>query len=123
MMSKTSNTAESELAVQLSRLRRSPKIGMIYELYRAEMEQVLRDSTLIKLDKVWIAHLSALSNMRADRVSPLEFQYLILQKSFDEGSWYTVTLLARIYGQLTGFAAAVGVLADNPMRTLQDLPL
>ena len=49
MMSKTSNTAESELAVQLSRLRRSPKIGMIYELYRAEMEQVLRDSTLIKI--------------------------------------------------------------------------
>ena len=118
-----SDAAKSELAVKLSKLRRSPKIGQIFELFRAEMEQVLRTSTLNKLDKVWYAHLSALENLRADRLSPLEFQKLVLQKRYDEGSYYTVTLLARIYKQLTGFAAAVGVLADDPMETLGALPL
>lgn len=119
----TSTFRSSELAAQLSKLRRSPKIGLIYELYRSEMEPVLRGSTMTKLDKVWFAHLSALSDLRADRLSPLEFQHLILQKSYDAGSYYTVTLLARIYGQLTGFAAAVGVLAEDPMKTLTALPL
>ena len=119
----TSSFVPSELTAQLAKLRRSPKIGQIYELYRSEMEPVLRSSTMTKLDKVWYAHLSALSDLRADRLSPLEFQHLILQKIYDAGSWYTVTLLARIYGQLTGFAAAVGVLADDPMQTLSALPL
>ena len=113
----------NSLSEQIKKLRRSPKIGQIYELYRAEMEPVLRSSTMTKLDKVWYAHLSALSDLRADRLSPLEFQHLILQKIYDAGSWYTVTLLARIYGQMTGFAAAVGVLADDPMKTLSALPL
>ena len=79
----------NSLSEQIKKLRRSPKIGQIYELYRAEMEPVLRSSTMTKLDKVWYAHLSALSDLRADRLSPLEFQHLILQKIYDAGSWYT----------------------------------
>lgn len=111
------------LSEQIKKLKRSPKLGQIFELYRAEMASVLRKASLTKLDKLWIAHFGDLDNQRADKISALEFQHLILQDLFEQGSFYTVTLAARTYSQVISFAAAVGILKENPVAHLQDLPL
>lgn len=114
---------KTELTPVLSKLRRSPKFGGIYELYRKEMEPILRKATAEKLNKLWFAHLSKLDELRADKLTPLEFQHLILQSAFEDGHYYTVTILARVYGQICNFASAVAILRDNPAKTVNNLPL
>lgn len=107
----------------LTKLKRSPKLEGIYELYRAEIKEVLKNNTYDRQRKAWLTHFGEISQLRLDRLSPLEVQKILLQKSFDNGHYHTVCYLTRVICSLGDFAAAVGIIDKNPLITLPDLPI
>lgn len=52
------NISEQEFIRSIKKLKRSPKLGKIYEIYRMEQEQTLCTTTLERQNKVWLKHLS-----------------------------------------------------------------
>ena len=69
-----SNMSEQEFLRSIKKLKRSPKLGKIYEIYRMEQEQTLCTTTLERQNKVWLKHLSQLEDFRVDRLEPLYIQ-------------------------------------------------
>ena len=114
---------DSNISFHISKLKRSPKIGRIYELYREQNKYTIKDSTHHRQMKAWLTHLYVLDNIRADRITPLEFQAKILEKLFNEGKYTSVVYLARLSIQVLDFAVVIGVIAINPLSKLFNLPL
>lgn len=112
-----------DLHARLVRLKRSPKLEGIFELYCEESRATLKSSTREKHLKLWLAHFADLGKVRADKLNPLELQRQLLQKSFQQGHFHSVCSLARFTMQLLDFAQAVGVITANPLQNLFNLPL
>ena len=112
-----------EIRTRISRLKRSPRLGGIFELYRSETEQTLKKTTQEKHLKIWFTHFGELENVRADRLSPLELQKRLLDEQFKAGHYHTVNYLARFVCAMLDFAVAVGILKVNPVTSIFSLPL
>lgn len=72
-------TSDSEFLKSIKRVKRSPKLGLIYEIYRKEQELTLCTDTLNRQNKVWIKHLAPIQDMRIDRMEPLYIQQRIFK--------------------------------------------
>lgn len=108
----------------ITKLKRSPKIGEIYKLYCDEHDKIIKDKTRLHLQAIWNKHLSdKLASLRADRLTPLEFQVLILDELQQKQLYNTAITATRIMVAAFDFAVAITVLQSNPLRTVYDLPI
>lgn len=107
----------------ISILKRSPKIGKIFMLYREEKKLVLSSKTLERLDKVWFKHLSQLEQIRIDRISVLDFEHEILLPLFNEKKYATLIFTARIFIELVDFCVLLSIVENNLFKVLFNLPL
>ena len=115
--------SELKLTHEINTLRRSPKIGRIYELYREQCQYSIKESTQERQRKAWLSHLHVLDNTRADKITPLEFQELVLKQMFNEQKYTSVIYLSRLIVQVLDFAVVIGVINSNPLSKLFSLPL
>lgn len=84
---------------------------------------MIKDKTKKSLQAVWSNHLSVLIKTRADNLSPLEFQYLILNKLVEVKKYNTAISATRLLVTMFDFAVAITVIKENPLKTVYDLPL
>ena len=114
----------NKIRAQINRLRKEPKIGEIFELYRQEHDKLIKDKTKLHLEAVYKKHLEAkLADIRADKISPLEFQFLILDELVENELYNTAVTATRIMVTTFDFAVAVTILKTNPIKTIYELPL
>ena len=116
-------TENDNFEKKLRQLRRSPKIGAIYELYREEMQNVSKDTTCERQNKAWLNHLSLLQNVRADKITPLSFQRQILNPIYHAQHYANLLYVTRLALHIIKFAKACHLIDNNPLDGIFDLPL
>lgn len=107
----------------IKKLKRSPKIGQIYELYRSEHDILIKEKTIQHQKALWCKHLSQLDNFRADNLTPLEFQHLVLNNLYQEEKFNTAENLTRMIVTMLDFAVATTIIKENPLKTVYNLPM
>lgn len=116
-------TSDSEFLKSIKRVKRSPKLGLIYEIYRKEQELTLCTNTLNRQNKVWIKHLAPIQDMRIDRMEPLYIQQRILKPIFIEKKYSTCIYVARLLTVLLDFSVVCNIISINPVKEIFTLPL
>lgn len=111
-----------ELEKELAALRRRPLFGEIYRLYEGELEGILKPVTIRRQQAAYRNYLSRYADRRADRISPLGFQKEIVEPACETGHCATALYLARLAHTVLDFGVAIGVLEENPLRTIWSLP-
>ena len=105
--------SEQEFLRSIKKLKRSPKLGKIYEIYRMEQEQTLCTTTLERQNKVWLKHLSQLEDFRVDRLEPLYIQKKIINPIYKEGKYTTCLYTARLLITILDFSIACNLIQRN----------
>lgn len=118
-----SNMSEQEFLRSIKKLKRSPKLGKIYEIYRMEQEQTLCTTTLERQNKVWLKHLSQLEDFRVDRLEPLYIQKKIINPIYKEGKYTTCLYTARLLITILDFSIACNLIQRNPLKEIFTLPV
>ena len=113
----------TSVSLEIARLKRSPKVGWIYELFREQNKYSIRANTMERQRKAWLCHMYKLDMIRADKISPLEFQSLILENLYREKKYTSIIYLSRLIVQVLDFALVIGVIKENPLSKLFELPL
>lgn len=113
----------AELERRIAKLRRSPRLGRLFKLYIDNCSGVLKGASCQRLTELWCRHMGPAEELRADRISPLIIQELVLRRIFAERKYATGVMLSYALPRLTAFAVAAGILKSDPLATLKELPL
>lgn len=112
-----------EFSLKLKKLKRSPKFGKVFELYRQQQLLTLSENTLNRQFKVYIKHLDKLNDLRLDRIEPLFIQEFILKDLYLDGKYTTLLYITRLLVTFFDFALTCGLISVNPLKKIYTLPL
>ena len=115
--SKTQNlNSDQQFIKKIKLIKRSPKLGRVYEIYREEQQATLCNTTLTRQNKIWLKHLSIIEEHRIDRLEPLFIQKKILKPIFiEELTVLPVAISSRIRAKIMTFAStAIPILKMIP---------
>ncbi len=112
-----------QLNLQIKKLKRSPKMGEIFELYLQENRIFLKEKTILGQKTAWISHLYKLDKIRADNLNPLLFQKIILEPVYKDKHYVNALYLTRLTVTILKFAVTIQIIQQNPLDTVWELPL
>ena len=122
--SKTQNlNSDQQFIKKIKLIKRSPKLGRVYEIYREEQQATLCNTTLARQNKIWLKHLSIIEEHRIDRLEPLFIQKKILKPIFIEEKYTTCVYTARLLVTILDFSVACNLISRNPLKEIFTLPL
>ncbi len=119
-----SQTNYTELSAKINKLKRRPTIESVFMLWQDEISSVLEQSTANKINKIFTAHVLTedRESIRIDRLNPLLAQKIFLDKPLSEQKYTTVCSICTQLSAMCNFAVAAGIISNNPLSTIKDLP-
>ena len=119
-----SQTNYTELSAKINKLKRRPTIEGVFMLWKDKIYSVLEQSTANKINKIFMAHVMRKyqENIRIDRLNPLLAQKIFLDKPLCEQKYTTVCNICTQLSAMCNFAVAAGIISNNPLSTIKDLP-
>lgn len=122
--SKTQNlNSDQQFIKKIKLIKRSPKLGRVYEIYREEQQATLCNTTLTRQNKIWLKHLSIIEDHRIDKLEPLFIQKKILKPIFIKEKYTTCVYTARLLVTILDFSVACNLISRNPLKEIFTLPL
>ena len=112
-----------EFSLKLKKLKRSPKFGKVFELYRQQELLTLSENTLNRQFKVYQKHLDKLNDLRIDKIEPLFVQEFLLKELYLEEKYTTLLYITRLLVTFFDFAQTCGLIQTNPLKQIYALPL
>lgn len=114
---------DNDFLEKIKRIKRSPKLGDIYEIYRKEQLIAVKENTMLRQNRVYEKYLSVIANTRVDRFQPLIICKQILNPVYQENKYTTCLYIARLLVKLLDFSVACNLIKENPLKELFSLPL
>ena len=112
------------LLVKIKKAQRRPTVESIFGLWWDEITAVVAASTANKIRKLFLAHVLTdnVAKVRVDGLNPLLVQKLLLDTLLKAQKYTTVCSISTHLNAMCNFAVAVGIIKDNPIANLKDLP-
>lgn len=86
---------DNDFLEKIKRIKRSPKLGDIYEIYRKEQLIAVKENTMLRQNRVYEKYLSVIANTRVDRFQPLIICKQILQSCLSRKQIYNLFIYCK----------------------------